>query len=387
MRERCEAEGEPAEECERRAALTRSYMAEVPGNRRYDVVPGATSKDWRECGQLPDGFLPAYEYRPRMSAQYGLAVRGFGGGKEPVGFRYGLVGSSDNHKARAGAGYKEIGRKAFGDAWGLSDTWASLTETEVELRSVPVPPDELPLMAAGPDRNASYYYTAGLVAAHTTGRSREEIWEALRDRQVYGTSGDRILLWFDLLNGPDGGTHPMGSEVALAESPRFRVRALGAFEQKPGCPPHTRDRLSPERLARLCLNECYHPSDLRKRVDRIEVVRIRPQIRADEEVGPLIEDPWKVLECPAGRNGCQVQFEDPEFRRGQREFVYYVRAIQDPSPAVNGDPMRCTRDEDGVCVEATPCPASGPDFDPDDECLSMVEERAWSSPIFVRSAS
>lgn len=383
IRERCDAEGHAREECDRRAAQTRAYMAEVTGNRRYAVVPGATSEDWRECGQLPDGFLPAYEYRPKMSAQYGLAVRGFDGGGEPAAFRYGLIGSSDNHKARSGAGYKEIGRKAFGDAWGLSDTWVGLTAGEVETPSSPVPPAKLAAFASGPDRNASYYYTAGLVAAHTTGRGREDIWDALRTRQVYGTSGDRILLWFDLLNGPDGAMRPMGSEVSLAHAPRFRVRALGAFEQKPGCPRHTIDRLSPERLARLCLNECYHPSDVRKRIDRIEVVRIRPQVSADEAVEPLVEDPWKVLACAAGRDGCQVEFDDSEFVPGEREFVYYVRAIQDPSPAVNGDPMRCKRDEDGICIEATPCPASGPNFDPDDDCLSMVEERAWSSPIFV----
>ncbi len=29
-----------------------------------------------------------------------------------------LIGSSDNHKARAGSGYKEFARKAMGDAWG-----------------------------------------------------------------------------------------------------------------------------------------------------------------------------------------------------------------------------------------------------------------------------
>ena len=178
----------------------------------------------------------------------------------------------------------------------------------------------------------------------------------------------------------------MGSEVGLARTPRFEVRAVGAFEQLPGCPDHTRALLSPERLERLCLGECYNPSDRRKRITRIEVVRIRPQIRPDEPVDPLIEDPWLVRACPNDSAGCRVEFEDPEFALSGRETVYYVRAIQEPSLAVGGDPLRCERGADGECRRSRPCYASGPLFDPEDDCLAPVEERAWSSPIFLTPA-
>ena len=62
------------------------------------------------------------------------------------------------------------------------------------------------------------------------------------------------------------------------------------------------------------------------------------------------------------------------------DSVYYVRALQEPTPALNGDPLRCIRDERGRCIEARPClsPTS------DDECTAEIQERAWSSPIFVR---
>ena len=52
------------------------------------------------------------------------------------------------------------------------------------------------------------------------------------------------------------------------------------------------------------------------------------------------------------------------------------------SPAVNGDNLRCVYDAEGNCTEIRPC---HPDFrTPDsDECLADVEERAWSSPIYV----
>ena len=60
-----------------------------------------------------------------------------------------------------------------------------------------------------------------------------------------------------------------------------------------------------------------------------------------------------------------------------------MRAIEEPSPAVNGGGLRCERDAKGTCVKPHPCygdyrtPAS-------DDCLAPVEERALSSPIFVR---
>jgi hypothetical protein len=376
IRARC-GEDAPAEVCEERVEQARS-LALLQASP-YGVVRGTRPEDWLECGQLPGGFLPAYEYRPDMSAQYGLALRAEDGST----FRYGLIGSSDNHKARAGAGYKEIARKAYGDAYGMRRDWYERLSDRSGPSPLPVvQPGPLAGLGVGFERGASFYYTAGLVAVHARGRDRASIWRALESRNAYGTSGPRILLHFELQNGPDGPV-PMGSELVLDEAPRFLVRAAGAFEQKPGCPQSVHAALGEERLQRLCLDECYHPADVRHAIERIEVVRIRKQRAPDEPVADLIEDPWRVFECADDREGCRVTFEDGD-DPGDRETVYYVRALQQATPAVNGDPMRCQRDASGRCVAARSCPAAGPDFDPADDCLAPVNERAWSSPIFVR---
>ncbi len=376
IRERCD-EDTPIDVCDSRVAGARRAVAE--GAVPYGVVAGTRVSDWLECGQWSGMFMPAFDYRPNMSAQYGLALSAEDGST----FRYGLIASSDNHKARPGPGYKEMARKAFGDAYGLRRDWYdALSSSDSPL---PEPREEnsgLDALGIGLERGSSFYYTSGLVAVHADSRKRESIWEALENRRVYGTSGDRILLFFNLLNLD----LPMGSEAELDEAPRFEVRAVGAFEQQPGCPEFVHEGLSPERLERLCLGECYHPADDRRLIERIEVVRIRKQLEPSEPVAPLIEDPWRSFDCPPSAEGCEIHFEDSEWDP-RRETVYYVRALQEATPAVNGDPMRCERDSQGRCIRARPCPASGPDFEKRDDCLNAVRERAWSSPIFVRGRS
>ncbi|MBW2420571.1 MAG: DUF3604 domain-containing protein [Deltaproteobacteria bacterium] len=388
IRSRCEEPGSAL--CEQRvAAAQKHYVA--AGVAGHNTVPGATVEDWGQCGQCSDCFLPAFNLRPAMSGQFALAT----------GFAFGFIGSSDSHTARGGNGFKEHARRGLTEGRGPLGAAGRMVagNSEPAPESVPVVVSELPLQKRRyTERGASFLVTGGLAALHSTGRDREAVFESLERREVYGTSGDRILLWFDLLNGP-GGTAPMGAEVSrMATAPRFRVAAAGAFEQRPGCPAHVREALSPERIHSLCLDECYNPADRRRRITRIEVVRIRPgegamdgakggmQGGIEGGVGERIEDPWRVLPCPSDAEGCRVVFEDPDFLDAGRRSAYYVRAIQEPTQAVNGDGLRCEVDARGQCVRVRPCfPDERTPFD--DDCLGEVEERAWSSPIFITPVS
>ena len=232
------------------------------------------------------------------------------------------------------------------------------------------------------ERQASFFMTGGLIAAHSEDRQRESIWDSFQRREVYGTSGPRILLWFDLLNPPGtrGRSIPMGGEIAMDANPIFQVRAAGSFEQEPGCPDYAATALGPERLEHVCKNECYNPSATRRPITRIEVVRIRPQATPGEPIAPLIEDPWRSFECDSSLEGCAVTFEDPDHTRGGRDAVYYVRAIEAPASGINVDGLRCELDAAGSCVRVDVC---GLDGDRSDDCLGEAEPKAWSSPIFV----
>ena len=76
------------------------------------------------------------------------------------------------------------------------------------------------------------------------------------------------------------------------------------------------------------------------------------------------------------------QSRDPDFEADRRDTVYYVRALQAETPAINGANARVVLDADGLAVSASPC-SGGYATPEDDDCLAPVRERAWSSPIFI----
>lgn len=93
------------------------------------------------------------------------------------GYRLGIVAGSDDHKGRPGASYPGAG--LFGVRGGLTCIYASSL-------------------------------------------TREGLWEALKHRRVYGTTGERILLRFT------AGEHWMGEEFDTTEPPEFQVLVAGA---------------------------------------------------------------------------------------------------------------------------------------------------------------
>lgn len=357
IRARCD---DPASaQCAQEIESTVSAFLQAGPRKGRNVVANATLDDWAGCGQLQNTFQPASMYVPRQSTQYNLAL-GFDAQGRPRRARFGLIGSSDNHLARPGNSYKEVNRRLATDNKSVSGepTWSYTADRE----------------------SGSFYYTGGLVAVHANGRHRDAIWQGLEQRHVYATSGDRTLVWFDLLNGPAGQV-PMGSEVVMSQTPRFRVKALGAFEQQPGCPGYARSALGDARVASLCGGQCYHPADRRKPVERIEIVRIRPQVDPTEPVAALIDHRWKVFDCAADGTGCSAEFDDPEFASAQRPALYYARVLQRAEPLISGDPFGCQYDDAGNCIERRYC--IDENAPADEDCLSPAEPHAWTSPIYV----
>ena len=388
IQQRCLDNGGTLADCEHRAAVARQHHVEVADIGGWRSVPGTTAEEWLDSGQARDVFLPAFNYRPKKSVQYGLALRNFDDPENPLAYRWGFVGSSDTHFARPGNGFKQTPRIGSGDA-GMRGARNSFWDWLIYRRHQEAPDDysrsllslSLEGDASEQERKMSFLTAGGVVAVHANARNRESIWDALMRREVYGTSGHRLLLWFDLLNAGDH-VNPMGSEVTLTAVPQFRVTAIGSFKQLPGCPEYVKQALSRKRLQHLAQEECHHPSDERYLIDRIEVVRIRPQRVMDEPVEGLIEDPWLVFECAPDLAGCTAEFSDSDFVAEGRDAIYYVRAVEEPSPTINGDNLRPVRDGSGTVTSVDPCYGDYR-ISRNDDCHALKGQRAWSSPIFV----
>ncbi|MCA3254196.1 MAG: DUF3604 domain-containing protein [Alphaproteobacteria bacterium] len=385
--QRCKAEG--GKDCDARAAYARNAAANM-GVAGHLAVKGEAPEDWLDAGQCTDCFLPAFNYRPKNSVQYGLAIRRFDNG-EPTGrFRWGFIGSSDNHRARAGTGYKQVDRRRNTEASGAISERARVAQLgdvakeKPSARATQIPQSKLMEMGGFQltefERQTSFFLTGGIAAVHAKDRTRGAIWDAMQRRQVYATSGPRIQLWFRKLE--DGGKAvPMGGIVESEKNPTFEVVALGAFKQKPGCPDFDKQGMDKERLKSLCSGECFNPSDERSKILRIEVVRIRPQAKPGEPVEGLIEDKFIVHNCTPSPDGCRFRFSDPGYSAGKRDAIYYVRAIQEAEPTINANPLNCTRDASGKCVKVKLC--YGDYRSGSSECRAPAEPRAWSSPIYL----
>ena len=175
----------------------------------------------------------------------------------------------------------------------------------------------------------------------------------------------------------------MGSEVEMSETPVFSVKASGSLKQLPGCPDYSVLSLGSKEIERLCKGECYNPGNQRTLIEKIQVVRILPQLNSSEIVGDLIEDNWLSIVCPLNSEGCEFTFSDPEFKELKRDAVYYVKVFQESEFTINGEQLRCEYDEAGNCKKVDICLGDDREQMLQDDCLSISPSLAWSSPIFI----
>ena len=76
----------------------------------------------------------------------------------------------------------------------------------------------------------------------------------------------------------------------------------------------------------------------------------------------------------SSQSECLIEFEDDNY---SRDSVYYARAIQEPTLAINGNQFAGGDEEEfKLCKGSFRTELS-------DDCLELIGERAWSSPIYL----
>ncbi len=216
--------------------------------------------------------------------------------------------------------------------------------------------------------------TGGLAAVWAEENTREAIFQAMRRREIFATSGTRMELRFfggwdlpeDLCEAPDlvrrgyAAGVPMGGDLDAGdpraasgtEGPAFVVSALAdpGTAEYPGTP-----------------------------LQRIQIIKVWPG------EGDALHQ--AVFEVAGGQNGASVDLATCELRgRGAAglcgvwrdpEFdpkvgaAYYARAIENPSCRYTAHTCR------------TMSKNERPTYCEDDTVAMEVRERAWSSPIWV----
>ena len=293
-------------------------------------------------------WMLEFEYA-RSALKLGLRVEAEAGANP---FRFGMIGSTDSHTSLA-AGSED-------DFWGKISLIEPGPRTWVA-NNAPVAPDARP---PTPWDFAASGYTAVWARENT----REAIFDALRRREVYATTGSRIALRFfagfdfkerdaqrpDLARIGYRKGVPMGSELRRREeqAPLFLIAAL-------------KDPLGAN-LDRLQVVKGWRDAAgaLHEKVYDVALAEGRRagsgRVRA---IDSTVDVATATYTNAVGDAELRAAWRDPDFDPSERAF-YYARAIEIPQPRWNV--------YDAVRLGAKVPP----------DVPTEVQDRAYSSPIW-----
>jgi hypothetical protein len=282
------------------------------------------------------------------------------GGFNP--FRFGMIGSSDTHNA--GGTMEESN---YHSKIGFLDA------TPEQRGSVPLTtPGEY-----GDFYSDSIYHlwgASGLAGVWAEENTRESIFDAMRRKETFATSGPRIRIRFfggydfddDLISDPDmiarayAGGVPMGADLIgeADRAPRFLVWAT----RDPNSAPLQRLQIikgwvengqAQEQILDVACSDGLEPD---------------PATNRCPDNGATVDFSDCTFSEDLGAAELQTLWSDPGFDAGQRAF-YYVRVLENPS-----------------CRWST-WDAVRAGVEPREDLPTTIQDRAWSSPIWFVPAT
>jgi hypothetical protein len=279
-------------------------------------------------------------------------------------YQYGLIGSSDTHLGTPGA-VSEVGFPGHGGA-------GSPARTEVP---------------KGLSENIAFN-PGGLAALWAEENTRDALFAAMKRREVYGTSGPRILVrFFGDWDFPAGMCQKPGDEFARRG---YRGAPMGG-----DLPPPPAHAATP--TPRFAVWAQQDPGGLSTPLERVQIIKGWIEKNGDGEwvpreavydVAGSKDNGWSVDPHTCEGSGqsyanlCGV-WTDPDFDATERAF-YYARALENPTcrwsarQCLNAPPTMDCGDSSTVPDEWAGCCADETQYP------KTIQERAWTSPIWYR---
>ena len=281
-------------------------------------------------------------------------------------YEFGLIGSSDTHLSAA--------TLVEENHWGKFPTDGESPETRLS-----VPPDGKKTWSnEDPDADprvltASQFASSGLAGVWAEANTREALFAGMRAKETFGTSGPRMRvrlfagLDYDeaMLGAPDMVSQaytrgaPMGSELAVGEgqAPTFLGWAMqdalsAPLQRMQMVKVSTLDGKARERIYDIACGSGEAPD---------------PETRRCPDNGASVS--VDTCETTQGAAAAELKtlWQDPDFTPGENA-VYYIRVLENPT---------CRWSTWDAVRNGTP---PNPDIEP------TLQERAWTSPVFVKGS-
>ena len=315
--------------------------------------------EWADFEIMPLRIASTESSRPQGSYVREALVNGLLM-EEEQGFnpyQFGVIAASDTHNA---AGSFE--EDNYWSKTGLLDTPA-YRRGSVPL---PEPAEDGSLYSNGASR---YWGASGLAGVWAESNTREAIFESMRNKETFSTSGPHIKLRFfggsdldsSLLDADEGIAQayqkgvPMGSDLVVNGAPSFYIWAARDPDTYP--------------LQRLQVIKGWVESGEGK--EAVIDVACSDGLSVDSKTNRCPDNGAKVnlADCSVtsnkGDNELSTVWTDPDYDASERAF-YYVRVLENPS---------CRWSTyDAIRAGVPPRP----------DMHATIQDRAWSSPIWVR---
>jgi len=275
-------------------------------------------------------------------------------------FAFGMIGSTDTHNGNPG----DVEEWDFVDKVGLIRSPAVRRLRDLRDAS----PDDKPYQSM-----LKFHTSGGLAAVWAEENTRDALFDAMKRREVYATSGPRMTLRFfagwgfdeaiasehDAVAIATAGGVPMGGVLRPTESdttsPTFYVAALGDWMSAP---------LQRVQVIKGWIDEEGATHEKVRDIACADGLEVDPTTLRCPDNGASVD----LTDCkPTGDTGAMqmtTAWKDPDFDPAQGAF-YYVRVLQNPTCRWSTyDALRLGRE-------------------PDSRVPATLRERVWSSPIWI----